>query len=299
LIAMLAPRLLVVGYLSFDTVVQADGRARRQAGGAGLYAALGARLGGAAVDLAASLGEDFPADWLRALAAAGVGLAHLDRKSAPSRRARLVHAAAGDRRSTHFGDPEWQEATRLHVPRAPADLGAYGLVVAAPMPVEALAELVAAAEAAGVSVVADVSEASAENEAAALMALVPRLSVFAPSREETRLLLPGLDDDEATRRLARLGPAVVQKRGPEGAFCVENGAAWNLPAPPTRVVDPTGAGDAAVGALAAARLAGCDLDAATRRALAVGALAVAGHGPAALCPALAPVSLVPEGALAR
>ena len=57
---MAAGKLLVVGYLSIDTVTDRAGRSRRMPGGACLYAGLGARHAGAEVALAASVGADYP-----------------------------------------------------------------------------------------------------------------------------------------------------------------------------------------------------------------------------------------------
>ena len=56
----------------------------------------------------------------------------------------------------------------------------------------------------------------------------------------------------------------------------------HLAAPAAEIVDPTGAGDATVGALAALLAAGTDFMAASRAALLVGALTVSDIGPAAL-----------------
>ncbi|WP_182422236.1 carbohydrate kinase family protein [Aureimonas sp. ME7] len=298
-----APRILIAGYLSLDEVTQASGETFQQAGGAALYAALGARQLGADVDLCASVGDDFPAGWIDALQGAGIGLPHVARRAGPSRWTRIIHAADGTRRSKHFADPRWWEAGRDHAPRPPGDLSGYDAVVACPMPSQALSDLLEAAARAGRSVIADLSEAYVSQERQAILALVPNLAVLAPSREETRLVLPGVDDAAAARHLAALGPAVVQKRGAEGAFCVEAGraAAWIVPAPGARVLDPTGAGDATVGALAAAWVGTRDLVAAVPAALTVGAHTVSGHGASALCGALAPTSThrISQGASSR
>lgn len=290
---MAGPRILVAGYLSLDEVTQASGETLAQAGGAALYAALGARQLGARVDLCASVGDDFPPAWIDALREAGIGLRHVETRAGVSRWAHIVHAADGSRRSAHFADPRWWAAGRDHAPRRPDDLSGYDAVVACPMPTDALGELVDAACASGCPVIADFSEAFVSQDRGAVLALVPRLAVLAPSREETRLLLPGVDDDAAARRLAASGPAVVQKRGADGAFCVAagDGKAWRVPAPGARVLDPTGAGDATVGALAAAWASSRELAAAVPAALAIGARTVSGHGASALCAALAPTLL--------
>ncbi|KQQ87641.1 carbohydrate kinase family protein [Aureimonas sp. Leaf324] len=296
-------RILIAGYLSLDEVTQASGETSRQAGGAALYAALGARQLGADVDLCVSIGDDFPAGWIDALQGAGIELPHVARQSAPSRWTRIIHAADGTRRSEHFADPRWWEAGRDHAPRPPGELSRYDAVVACPMPSQALGEFVEAAARAERPVIADLSEAFVSQDRQSILALVPNLTVLAPSREETRLLLPGVDDDAAARHLAALGPAVVQKRGAEGAFCVEAGraAAWSVLAPRACVLDPTGAGDATVGALAAAWVGTRDLVAAVPVALTVGTRTVSGHGASALCSALAPepIHRISQGASSR
>ncbi|EWY40884.1 hypothetical protein N825_33680 [Skermanella stibiiresistens SB22] len=277
-------KLLVVGYLSIDTITDAAGRSRRMPGGACLYTGLGARHAGAEVTLAASVGEDYPAAWLEAMALAGLDLSNLDRKRVRSRRADIRHLADGRRVSTHFDDPDWWVSSAELAPEWPADLAGAGMAVACPMPVGSLGCLVEDARERGVPVVADTSEAFAGADPGAILQLVPALRVFAPSREETRLLCPGLADGEAARRLARLGPAVVQKLGADGLRVVGPGGrgVLHLPSVATDVVDPTGAGDATVGALASGLLAGLELADAARAALATGAVALSGEGPAAL-----------------
>ncbi|MBB3770382.1 sugar/nucleoside kinase (ribokinase family) [Angulomicrobium tetraedrale] len=295
---MSSQRLLVMGYLSIDTVTQADGASRIVPGGAGLYAALGAARAGAQVDLCASIGTDFPAAWIAALEAAGVGTSQLARQEYPSRRAHIDHAADGRRGSRHYDDPAWWEASRRHAPAPPDDLSAYRVAVACPMPAKSLGDFLARADRSGVAVVADTNEIFASTEGEAILEMLPFLDVFAPSREETRLLAPGMSDDAAARDLAARGragtegPVVIQKRGAEGLFIIDGRGIgeWYLPALTADVVDPTGAGDATVGAFAAARMQGAPPLEAGRTAQRIGTLVVSGHGPSALCAALPPLS---------
>lgn len=282
--------VLAVGYLSLDAVETAGERAAGLPGGAALYIALGARAAGARAAICACAGEDYPEAWLARLAALGVRVDGVERRAGPTRRAGLAHAADGGRRSTR--DEAWWERTRALRPplerlEAAWPLREGGVVAAAPMPVDSLERLVAAGRRRGLRLVADTSEAFVEAEPHRFMAALASLWVFAPSREETRLLRPGLSDDDAARALARLGPAVLQKRGADGAFLVEagGGAECHLPAPllpPPGLRDPTGAGDATLGALAAALSEGRDFEAAARSALEIGARTVTGLGPSAL-----------------
>jgi sugar/nucleoside kinase (ribokinase family) len=152
------------------------------------------------------------------------------------------------------------------------------------MPAADLARQLDVATARGARVVADTSEIFARRERDGLLALAGRLDLFAPSREETRLLLPDLDDDGALAALARRCARVVQKRGADGLALrsAAHPAGLRVPARPGPVVDPTGAGDACVGALAAGLARGLDDAALLALGSEVAARAVAGVGPAGL-----------------
>ena len=87
------------------------------------------------------------------------------------------------------------------------------------------------------------------------------------------------DAMEATSKLLALGPtAVVITLGPEGAVLAEGETRQHVPAPPAKVVDTTGAGDAFVGALAAKLAASATLAEAMRYAVGVGTATVGYSG---------------------
>jgi sugar/nucleoside kinase (ribokinase family) len=152
------------------------------------------------------------------------------------------------------------------------------------MPTFCLRAALAAASAEGVSLIADTSEAIAAAEREELLALVPGFDVFAPSREETRLLLPGLTDTQAAHCLAERGPRILQKRGGSGILFIDGpgGEAIEVAAPSVPVVDPTGAGDAMVGAIAAGRASGFSWRETIASGLSIGSRAVTSLGPHAL-----------------
>jgi ribokinase len=272
------PRILVVGYLSIDTIETPDARYESLPGGAALYAALGCRFAGGRPSLCACVGEDYPDAWLTALAALGVDTTLIERRPGPTRRAAMVHAPGGER--TYAYDAQWWARTRAMTPNVP-DLAPYRLAITCPMPIETLAAVLD--RAGDVPVVADTNDGYARLPG--WLDLIPRLHTFAPSREETRLIVLDPDDTKAALSLARSGPAVLQKRGPQGALAVAPGGAPSRPiaAPPITVLrDPTGAGDATVGALGARLAAGEPFFEAAAKALQAGALTVSQPGPAAL-----------------
>ena len=280
------PRVTVAGYLSLDTIVCPSGTFEDVPGGAALYAALGARMAGARVRIRAALCDDFPRAALAALSALDVDLDGLEPAPGPSRRARLMdrHASpahATRRASPHHRDPEWWARTRALAP-SPCRLRADAAVVTA-MPVSCLERHARAARSLGARVVADTSEAYAAAEGEALLAVLPRLDLFAPSREEVRLILPGLDDEAAQRVLDARCPRVVQKRGPEGMWYSSAGLPVRRePSRARAITDSTGAGDAAVGALGAGLVLGIPVPELLHEASEIAARAAGGIGPVGL-----------------
>lgn len=263
-------QVVVVGYLSIDSVAGPDGAVREQPGGAALYAALGARAAGAEhVTLLAATGEDWPLAWTAEARRLGVDCASLEPRHGPARRARITYADDDSRSSAHHAEATWWERTEALAPPLPPRLSPEDVLVLSPMPA---AHAARALDAAGpVRAVADTSEAFARQESDALRALLPRLAVFAPSREESRWLRP-LE-----------GCAVVEKRGAEGLALLRADMPEEVFMPsPVTVRDPTGAGDATVGAIAAGLARGLVLCDAMLAAVEVGARAVTGHGPAGL-----------------
>jgi sugar/nucleoside kinase (ribokinase family) len=97
------------------------------------------------------------------------------------------------------------------------------------------------------------------------------------------LLLPNADEAEALTgardpavqggRLAAHYPLVVIKRGAAGSEAYAGASRWSAPAPPTQVLDTTGAGDAFAAAFLAARLKGEAMEVCLARATAAGAAA--------------------------
>ena len=278
-------RVHVVGYLSIDRLVL-DGRSIEDVpGGGALYAALAARGAGAEVVLHACAGTDFSAAWLERLAALGIDIAGVVPRAMPTRRARLAYVDDERRDSAHFAEAAWWESTRALAPCLAGAPAGDDVIAMPPVPGTILSAVCDQARAVGARVVADTSAAFARIDGDALRASLPALAAFAPSLEETRILAPGMSDDEAALALAAQGCAVLQKRGAAGAVLARDGAAalLHLPAPAAaKVVDTTGAGDSVLGAMAAGLCANRDLVVAARDALAWGARCVAGLGPSAL-----------------
>ncbi len=278
--------MVVVGYLALDTITCPAGRFEHVAGGAALYCSAASAAAGARVALVSRIGAGFPEAPLEALRALGVSLDHVVRDSHPCPRSRLVDPSGADRSSPHHRDPVWWDAQRALAPPAPPP-GAAVYVFNA-MPAAVLASQIAARRAWD-TLVMDTSAAflSAEGEAVARCA--SGVTLFAPSREETRMMMPDLDDTEALDRLATQIGVAVQKRGADGLALRRRGEAeLRQPSCASTIVDTTGAGDSVVGALAAGLAAGLPDSALLSLAATIAARTISGVGASALLQAFRP-----------
>jgi ribokinase len=251
------PDLVVVGNLIVDDLVFDDGTTRRaEAGGAVLYAALGAAIWNTRTAIVSVAGNDYPAAVLHALAARDVEVRGVRRLEGPGLRAWLIYEPGG-RRLLHWrGRPSHADAspTVADIPRDWAKAAAIHLT---PMPLAAQAALVR-----------DLATWHTH------LSLDPHTPLTEATLPEWRHVLAGLDtcfvsDDElrlsgeAERALERRMETLltgrlqtfVLKRGAHGGVVFSRAAApISWAARTGRITDPTGAGDAFAGGYLAARL---------------------------------------------
>jgi hypothetical protein len=111
------------------------------------------------------------------------------------------------------------------------------------------------------------------------------LTAFLPSEEEIRALFWGETNDlwEMARRISEYGPRIIViKRGALGAVCfsADTNRRFEIPAYPSRLADPTGAGDAFCGGfLAGMQKTNDPFDAAVLHGNVSASLKVEGTGP--------------------
>jgi ribokinase len=231
---------------------------RTALGGKGLNQAVTAARQGADVRFAGCVGTDPEGDAVAAaLTAEGIDTRLLHRRpDLPTGRAFVTVDAAGA--NTIAVVPGANAAVDVE---AALVEGAAVVLAQLEVPTDAVAAALRLGRAAGA--VTLLNPAPAVPLDPELLALV---DILVPNETEWAVL--GRSGGGATR--------VVVTEGAAGALVIEPTNTWRLPpvTPPGRVVDPTGAGDAFCGALAAGLAAGLPLEAALRRAAAAGALAV-------------------------
>ncbi|MEU6060166.1 PfkB family carbohydrate kinase [Streptomyces sp. NPDC047097] len=288
--------LLVVGDVVTDVVARyraplaaaTDTAAgiRTLPGGAGANAACwAARAGCADVRLLARVGTDRAAWHEESLRRAGVRPMLVRDPQAPTatvialvdrddgERTFLTESGAALRLSSGDWPPDALDGVaRLHL---------SGYLFFAPTSAEAARTALASAEERGVPVSVDPASAGflARLGRDRFLAAVDGVELLLPNAQEAALLTGLPAPEAAAAALSRRFPLVAVTLGGGGALVAEGGrVVAKAAAPPVRVVDTTGAGDAFTGAFLAARLAGADPVAAAQAGCRAGAEAVTRTG---------------------
>jgi sugar/nucleoside kinase (ribokinase family)/fructoselysine-6-P-deglycase FrlB-like protein len=253
--AAIDPRVVVVGNLTIDDVVLADGTTLMGTlGGNSVHTAAAAVTSGARVVLVARRGEDFPADAFDRLAAAGVDTSHVVDVPGPTVRNWVIYEPDG-RRHWVYRTPEGRSAEVAPRPEdVVASLPGVAVVHVAAMPLARAEAIVAEVRRSAPSAVItlDTHEGWADEVAARVLALAAAVDLFEPSLEELRDLTATTTAEDGLHALAAAGLArAVVKAGPDGAYVLEDGAVHHVPAAQVEVADTTGAGDSFCGGTAA------------------------------------------------
>jgi fructokinase len=247
--SMAETSFLVVGEAVVDLIGEAGTwRFEAAPGGSPLNVAVGLAAAGHPVRLAAERGDDLFGRLIQE---------HLDRYGVDT--TDLAVTADPTNLAVARLDPAGVASYDLRLGwrwRGPARLAGVGCLhtgsLAATLApgADAVAEAVAAARRRGVTVSYDPNvRPSLMGDRTAATARVERLvaaaDIVKASRDDLAWLYPGTPDLAAARRWARSGPwLVVVTRGADGAVALHRGRVLACPAPPVRVVDTVGAGDA-------------------------------------------------------
>ncbi|MFD2262071.1 ribokinase [Lacibacterium aquatile] len=251
------------------------------AGGKGSNQAVQAARCGAEVAVVAAVGQDGGGDGaLQVWQKEGIDTQHVTRIDGvatgtaiilvePSGENRII-LAAGANSSLH---PK-------HADAAADIIATSGLVIAQlESPLETVERAFAIARAAGVPTLINTAPAPDS-----LPDSLWQLTDYVVSNRIEASQLTGLPEETALEELARalktkVGRAALLTAGAEGAIAIDQtGNLLRQPALPAKVIDTTGAGDAFIGAVAAALVAGASLAQAMEDGVAAGALACEGRG---------------------
>lgn len=251
--------ILSCGGLTLDWVRDEAGTHGPTVGGNALYAAVGAWLAGAHVDLVSVVGADFPRELLTRIETAGLGVATLRRVDSPS--FRVLLDSTGPERAISYLPGSGTNAELDPLPdQIPADHPALGAHVAA-IPTASQHALVETLTDRDLTVTLDtvVIPGQIEPDPQQLLQVARTCSAFLPSREEFEYLWPGHDPLDAVTTMPKwAAPTNVIKLGADGSCGAgQDGHVEVVSAYDTTPIDTTGAGDSYCGAFCA-RLAGGD-----------------------------------------
>ncbi len=294
-------RVAVVGSLNADLAVAVNNRPQagetvlgsdlvERAGGKGANQAVAAARVGAEVAMVGRVGDDARAELLlSALRDAGVDIDAVEAIAGEASGCALITV-------TPDGDNAIVVAPGANAKLSAGDIERHGDLLRAAAVVVCQLEIPLEA--------VDATARELAEDALLVVNAAPPADLSPPLLERTDVLVVnapelrgvaggvGLDVDapehELVTGLLGHGPrAVLATLGADGALLGHGDECVALPARPVEVVDTTGAGDATVGALAAALAAGLTLEEAARAAVAAGTAAITAPGAQPPLPALA------------
>jgi len=286
--------IVVFGSVNLDLVARVDRLPREGEtiagtsfaalpGGKGANQALAARRAGATVAMAGAVGADgFAPAALRNLVAAGVNLEAMRRVDVPTGVA-LIHVDAAGRNAITVIAGANSHADPEDVTDATLRPGTT-LVLQLEVPLEAVTAIAVRAKRRGIRVILNAAPAHPLSRD-----LIAALDVLIVNEHEAAAIaasgaLPQAPADFAVTFHRRHACAVVVTLGAGGAIAAVDGGLLAVEAPKVRVIDTVGAGDALVGALAAALDRGAEWTRAIAEGVAAGTLACTVEGAQAAMP---------------
>ena len=257
-------------------------------GGKGANQAVAAARLGYPVQMVGKVGSDvYGPELLDNLAAAGVGIAAMEKVDGPSGLAPIFLSEAGENAIVVVPGANGKVDTAT-VDRHAELIRSAGMVLCQlELPLSTVVHTIALCAEAGVPIMLDPAPAAPlPND------LFARIAWFTPNETEALLYTsPNARPEAAASELIAKGlSGVVLKRGSEGAYVAtaKGLTAWIKPFP-VKVIDTVGAGDCFNGAFAVALLEGLDPMAAARFASAAAAISVTRRGAQASMPSRAEV----------
>ena len=276
--------VIIVGNLTVDDVIQADGSSQMGTlGGNSVHAAAAALTWTEKVGVVARCGTDFPAAALDRLREAGADTGGIRPIDGPTVRNWVIYEADGSRNWV-YRTPRGRSAEVAprpgDLPDAWLDQTPTPVVHVAAMPLAAADAIIRSVRARSDGAVITLDTHEDWRRGAEVLDAARLVDVFVPSREELASLIGYDDPSHAAAELISAGVrCVVVKLGGGGALVAQPGsrAAW-VPAAPAEVVDPTGAGDSFCGGFAAGLALGEDPAEAAWRGCVTAAAAIGAVG---------------------
>lgn len=246
-------RALIYGTIAIDTLLTPSGQADRVPGGSGPYAALAARLVTDRLDLVGVVGDDYPDAFRERFEAQGVSFRHVSRIPGKTFAWAARYEQDMNQRQSLSTEEGVQEVWRMDLPPS---LRTPSVAVACNVTPRLQTVMLEQCSAAGFTM-ADFMESWILRERAYVDALLARVDLALMNDSEACCFAGTGDVPAAGLRLLEAGPRyAIVKHGSAGSTLFQRASdgsvhLFRLPAwPLLHTEDPTGAGDAYMGALA-------------------------------------------------
>lgn len=253
--------LAVIGHYTIDLIIAGRGEPKPTLGGSPTYTSLAARRMGATVTVISKVGKDFPDEYIAWLSRDGIDLTGLARVDTPT--TRFI--------SKYENEERVLQLKRVCSPILPEDIPA-GLktkcIHLGPVAREISAETVS--QAAQITEVVSLDpqgfvrrfdrEGNVLDQERLDVTMLRHIDILKASEGELKIAM-GIDDLwKAAEAAAQFGPRIIiVTKGVKGALMLHSNVRYEIPAcKPRLVVDPTGAGDAFIGAFMAEYVRGKD-----------------------------------------
>lgn len=245
-----------VGHLTVDDVVTWDGTVHfESAGGAALYAAVGASLIGIDACIATRLGTGYRLLEIQRLGEFGIKLFSTAGKERSISQWALYEK---DGSRTYVLHPDSGSLDKMSPTPADYQIPSSAAIHLAPMPLANQLEWCRSMRGRNSLLTVDPHAESCQNDPGGVLEMIPYVNAFLPSQLESSALA-GDDPVVAVRKFQAAGaPIAVVKLGGGGSIVGTGDGIWHIPAIPVDVVDVTGAGDAYCGAFVGALCTGLD-----------------------------------------
>lgn len=252
-------RALIYGTIAIDTLITPGGKVNSVLGGSAPYAALAARLLTNQMDMVGVVGDDFPTAWQQALEARGVSMQHVAHEKGQTFAWTGQYEQDMNRRTTVSRIEGVQEQWQMQLP---PQLQACSIAVATNVTPRLQCRMLQQCHHA-VFRMADSMKSWIEREPDYADALIRQVDMMLMNDEEAQCWAKTDDSLEAGEKILEAGARyAIVKHGSAGSTLFHRTTdgktrLFRCPAWPLRhPKDPTGAGDAYMGALAG-YLTGC------------------------------------------
>ncbi|HYB92916.1 MAG TPA: PfkB family carbohydrate kinase [archaeon] len=246
--------LIVVGNLTIDCIIRKGTEPVFMPGGSAAYASLAAKRMGADVLVSSKVGPDFPKQYISWLSRSGIDLAGLRRVKAPT--THFILKYDGEKRELQLKS----SCEPISFKDIPANIKTKGIhvgPVAGEISVETVTQLAELAEnisldSQGFVRIFD-DKGYAKTGKRLETKVLERVDVLKATEEEVKVAVGVKDVWKAMETVSEFAPKIViVTRGIAGAFILIENSRYEVPAFKTSsIVDPTGAGDAFMGAFMA------------------------------------------------